>query len=171
MVIDVGGQIAVITGRHNREEMTCFCKHQYEYWRKFFNSFFVNNAAPNKTTEDVSSRFVGSWQSMGGSALTKYIFAANGRYQFIGAYTTTSRISRDMIEMRTSGFTGDGTFIVNGNKLTTTRDAEKSKKDVVQFRFEKVNHGGSGWRDRLYILANSAVDGKLYEVCYEKDQK
>ena len=169
MVIDIGGQIAVITGRHNRGEMTCFCKHQYEYWRKFFNSFTVTNASPKKITDDVSSRFVGSWQSMGGSALTKYIFAANGRYQFIGAYTSTSRISRDMIEMRTSGFTGDGSYVVNGNKLTTTRDADKSKKDVVQFRFEKVNHGGTGWRDRLYILANSIVDGKLYEVCYEKE--
>ena len=169
MVIDLGGQIAVITGRHNRGEMTCFCKHQYEYWRKFFNSFNVNNVSPKKTTADGSSRFVGSWQAMGGSALTKYIFAANGRYQFIGAYTTTSRISRDMIEMRTSGFKGDGSYIVNGNKLTTTHDSDKSKKEVVQYRFERVNHGGTGWRDRLYILDKSVVDGKLYEVCYEKE--
>ncbi len=171
MVIDVGGRIAVMTGRHNRGEMVCFCKHQYEYWQKFFNSFRVTSASPKKSTTDGSSRFVGSWQSMGGSALTKYIFAANGRYQFIGAYSTTSRISSDMIEMRTSGFTGDGSFIVNGNKLTTTHDNDRSKKDVVQYRFEKVNHGGTGWKDRLYILDNSVVDGKLYEVCYEKESQ
>ena len=169
MVIDVGGKIAVITGRHNRGEMVCFCKYQYEYWNKFFNSFTVANASPKKTAGDGLSRFVGSWQSMGGNALTKYIFAANGRYQFIGAYSTTSRISRDMIEMRTSGFTGDGGYIVNGNKLTTTHDNDRSKKDVVQYRFEKVNHGGTGWKDRLYILDKSVVDGKLFEVCYEKE--
>jgi hypothetical protein len=169
LIIDLGSQIAVITGRHERGEMVCFCNHQYEYWRKFFNSFTVNNVSPKKISDNFSSSIVGSWQAMGGSALTKYIFAANGRYQFIGAYSTTSRISRDMIEMRTSGFTGDGNYSINGNKLTTTHDSDKSKKDVVQYRFERVNHGGTGWRDRLYILDKSVADGKLYEVCYEKD--
>jgi len=170
MVVDLGGKIAVITGRHNRGEMVCFCKHQYEYWNKFFNSFTVASASPKKITGDNLSRFIGSWQSMGGSALTKYIFAANGRYQFIGAYSTTSRISRDMIEIKTSGFTGDGSYIVNGNKLSTTHDSDRSKKDVVQYRFEKVNHGGAGWRDRLYII-DKGVDGKLIEVCYEKESQ
>ena len=171
LVINLGNQIAVITGRHNRGEVTCFCKHQYEYWRKFFNSFTVNHVSPQKPTEDFSKRIVGTWEAMGGSALTKYIFAANGRYQFIGAYSTTSRISRDMIEMRTSGFTGDGAYSIAGNKLTTISDREKNKPDVVQCRFEKVNHGGSGWKDRLYILDKSEMDGKLYEVCYEKENK
>ncbi len=171
LVISLGGQIAVIAGRHERGEMVCFCKYQYDYWNQFFNSFTARNIASQKSNAEDVKRFVGSWQSMGGNALTKYIFAANGRYQFIGAYTTTSRISRDMIEMRTSGFTGDGSYSVNGNKLTTTHDNDKNKRDVVQYRMEKVNHGGTGWKDRLYILDKSVVDGKLYEVCYEKELK
>ena len=127
----------------------------------------MNGISPKKTNDDVTRRIVGSWQAMGGSALTKYIFAANGRYQFIGAYTSTSRISSDMIEMRTSGFTGDGAYSINGNKLTTTRDHDKP--DVSQYRLEKVNHGGTGWKDRLYLLNKSTVDGALYEVCYERE--
>ena len=171
LVIKMGNQIAVITGRHNRGEMVCFCKHQYEYWNKFFNSFTVNNIAPQKNSDDVVKRIVGSWQSMGGSALTKYIFAANGHYQFIGAYTTTSRISRDMIEMRTSGFTGDGAYSISGNKLSTTYERDRSKNSVVQYRLERVNHGGTGWKDRLYILDKGVYDGKPYEVCYEKEME
>jgi hypothetical protein len=169
LVISIGNQITLIAGRHQRGEMTCFCKNQYDYWNQFFNSFVVNGVSPKKMEDEVAKRIVGTWGSMGGSALTKYIFAANGRYQFIGAYTSTSRISRDMIEMRTSGFTGDGSYLINGNQLTTTYDKDRSKNDVVQYRLEKVNHGGSGWKDRLYILAKSVVDGTLYEVCYEKE--
>jgi len=169
LVISIGNQITLIAGRHQRGEMTCFCKNQYDYWNQFFNSFVVNGVSPKKMEDEVAKRIVGTWGSMGGSALTKYIFAANGRYQFIGAYTSTSRISRDMIEMRTSVFTGDGSYLINGNQLTTTYDKDRSKNDVVQYRLEKVNHGGSGWKDRLYILAKSVVDGTLYEVCYEKE--
>jgi hypothetical protein len=172
LVISLGNQIAIIAGRHQRGEMTCFCKYQYEYWNRFFNSFTVNNISPQKTSkEDVSKRIVGSWKSMGGNALTQYIFAANGRYQFIGAYTTTSRISWNTIEMKTSGFKGDGSYTINSNKLTTRKDSDKNKPDIVQYRFEKVNHGSTGWKDRLYILDKSVVDGKIYEVCYEKEVK
>jgi hypothetical protein len=168
LVISVGKQIIVITGRHERGEMVCFCRNQYDYWDQFFNSFTVNGITAKKSSDEVSKRIVGTWQSMGGSALTKYIFAANGRYQFIGAYTSTSRISSDMIEMRTSGFTGDGSYSFSGNKLTITKAHDNP--DVSQYRLEKVNHGGTGWKDRLYLLSKSVVDGALYEVCYEKQE-
>jgi hypothetical protein len=168
LVISVGKQITVITGRHERGEMVCFCRNQYDYWDQFFNSFTVNGITAKKSGDEVSKRIVGTWQSMGGSALTKYIFAANGRYQFIGAYTSTSRISSDMIEMRTSGFTGDGSYSFSGNKLTITKAHDNP--DVSQYRLEKVNHGGTGWKDRLYLLSKSVVDGALYEVCYEKQE-
>ena len=167
LVVSAGKQITVITGRHERGEMVCFCKNQYDYWDQFFNSFTISGITPKSTNDDVKKRIIGTWQSMGGSALVKYIFAANGRYQFIGAYTSTSRISSDMIEMRTSGFTGDGAYSISGNKLTTAKDHDKP--DVSQYRLEKVNHGGTGWKDRLYLLSKSSVDGALYEVCYERE--
>lgn len=167
LVIKMGNQIAVITGRHNRGEMVCFCKYQYDYWNQFFNSFTVNNIGPQKNTEDLSKRIVGSWQVMN-NVVAKYIFAANGRYQFIGAYSTSTLISPTLIELKTSGFKGDGSYSLNGNKLITIRDGDK-KTEVLQFRFEKVNHGGMGWKDRIYMLAKGESDGKPYEVCYEKE--
>ena len=108
---------------------------------------------------------VGSWQSIG-SVLLKYIFAANGHYQFIGAYSTSSYISPYLIEHRTSAFKGDGTYSFNANRITTVKDGKSS---TAQFRLEKVNHGGTGWTDRLYL--QESFDGKPNEVCYEKQNE
>jgi len=164
IVIKLGNQIVMIVGRHQRGEMTCFCKHQYEYWPRFFNSFAIKNiSASANNNAEIANRLVGTWQSMGGSALNKYIFASNGQYQFIGAYSTTSYITPSMIELKTSGFKGDGTYSFNGNQLTTVKDG---KATTIQFRLEKVNHGNTGWTDRLYIL--DSYEGKPYEVCYER---
>jgi hypothetical protein len=33
-----------------------------------------------------------------------------------------------------------------------------------------VNHGGTGWKERVYMLKVSTVDGKEYEVGYEKEK-
>ncbi len=40
-----------------------------------------------------------------------------------------------------------------------------SKKDK-QFRFEKVNHGGTGWKDRIWMLKKDETGER--ELCYEK---
>ena len=169
VVINLGKQIGVILGRHNRKEMVCFCKHQYEYWPKFFNSFTVKNvSAPKNNSEDISKRLVGTWSAQGGSALTKYIFAANGHYQFIGAYSTTSYISPTMVELKTSGFKGDGSYSLSNGQLTTRKNGEKP--ETVKFRMERVNHAGNGWTDRFYIRDFAVDDGKEYEVIYEKEK-
>ena len=169
LVIDLGNkQEAVILSRHERGEMVCFCKYQYEYWPRFFNSFNVKIAVSSKGSASAARDIVGSWHSIGGSDLVKYIFAANGHYQFIGAYSTTTRISRDYIETRTSGFKGDGTYAIKGDEIWTTKDG---KTDKMKFRLEKVNHGSQGWKNRLYILDVSDIDGKQYEVDYEEDLK
>lgn len=168
-VISLGKQIAIITGRHNRL-IACFCNQQYNTWRRFFNSFTIKNqSVPKATEENISKRIVGSWKAMGGSALTNYIFAANGNYQFIGAYGTTTKISDysyEYIHTRASTFQGDGSYSVNRNQLMIKGRGDKNT-ETVQFRFEKVNHGDKGWKERLYMLKKD-VAGE-YEVCYEKD--
>jgi len=73
-----------------------------------------------------------------------------------------------MIEVRTSGFKGDGSYTLNGNKLTTVRESDR-KTETQQFRFEKVNHGGTGWKERIYLLTQAEGGGLPNEVCYEKE--
>jgi hypothetical protein len=165
LVIKTGSQIAVIAGRHERHESVCFCKYQYEYWPQFFNSFTVKNIPGQKSRdEETAKRLVGSWQATG-KVIMKYIFAANGHYQFIGAYSTSSYITPNLIEVKTSGFKGDGGYFFKGNDLTTVKDGVSSK---VRFRFEKVNHGNAGWNDRLCII--DTIQGKPNEVWYEKEK-
>jgi hypothetical protein len=167
-VIKSGNQIAVVTGQHNRN-MACFCQQRYDYWRRFFNSFTINNAqAPKNSEVEVSKRIIGDWMSIGSSALNEYLFAANGNYQYIGAYATTTKTTDAYYEythINTSSFKGDGSYSIKGNQLTFKKYGQK--EDQVQFRFEKVNHGGTGWKDRLYMLTTDPTLG-TFEVCYEK---
>lgn len=168
-VIGLGKQVAIIAGRHNRL-LACYCHHQYESWRRFFNSFTVKGQPPVKNTEDPAKRIIGDWMAMGSGALTEYIFAANGNYQFIGAYGTTSAVTRgytDYIEIKSSAWKGDGSYSISNDRLTLKTHGS-NKPEQIRIRFEKVNHGGTGWKDRLYMLKVSVADGKEFEVCYEK---
>lgn len=165
MVVKVNKQIIVVVSRHNRGEMVCFCDYRYDYWPRFFNTFMVKNVAALSHNDELSQRIIGSWKSMQGSALINYIFAGNGHYQFVGAYSTTSQVSWNTIELKTSGFKGDGTYSIKGNKVTTMKYG--GSPETIQVRLEKVNFGSTGWKDRLYIL--ELIDGKENEVSLEKE--
>ena len=170
VAIGFGKQVAVIAGRHNRL-LACTCNQDYEKWRRFFNTFNVKNQLPAKgSQEDASKRILGSWMAMGSGALTEYVFAANGNYQFIGAYGSSSGTRRDydeIITIKSSAWQGDGSYAFSANQLLFKRRGD-ANTEKVPFRFEKVNHGGAGWKDRLYMLKINSGDGKKYEVCYEK---
>ena len=167
-VIGLGKQIVVVTGRHNRQ-ITCFCNYQYEYWKRFFNSFTIKNATiPTDNGESVSERIIGDWKMMGSGASGEYIFAANGNYQFIGALATTTTTTSggyEYLHIRTSGFKGDGAYHIKGNQLIFEKNGKLD--DQVQFRFEKVNHSSMGWKDRLFMYKKD--NNGEYEVCYEKE--
>ena len=107
--------------------------------------------------------------ALGSTALTEYIFAANGNYKFIGvggSTTTRSDANYDYIYIKTSAFTGDGSYAVTNNQLTIK--GRGARPEQIPIRFDKVNHGGTGWKDRIYMRKISSGDGKEYEVCYEK---
>jgi hypothetical protein len=169
MVVGFGKQVAIISGRHNRL-IACNCYQQYEGWRRFFNSFTVKNQlASNNADSATAKRIIGSWMTMGSGAATEYILAANGNYQFIGGYgssSTQTRGNEDYLLVKGSAWQGDGKYNIRGNQISFTRRGD-TKPEQVRFRFEKINHGGTGWNDRLYMRKISA-DGKEYEVCYEK---
>lgn len=171
-VISMGNKIAIVAGRHNRLK-ECRCFSQYEYWRRFFNSFAIMNQQPSKMEGDLPKRIIGSWMASGSGALTEYIFAANGNYQFIGAYGTTSTVSRNYDEyllIKSSSWSGDGKYTLNGNQITLKKYGDKNAEQIP-FRIEKVNHGGTGWKERLYMLKTGSSDGKEYEVIYEKGNR
>ncbi len=172
LVVKANNQIVIIAARHNRL-LACECIQKYEKWRRFFNSFSLKNkVVPKPADEDVSKKILGSWMFVGSTVANEYIFAANGNYQFIGGYGTTSKTSDynyDYIYTKSSAFKGDGSYSIVGNQLNFKNNKNKNLEEVW-FRFEKVNHGGKGWNDRLWMLKKDATDGKKYEVSYERSE-
>lgn len=171
LIVKAGAQIAIISVRHNSSLLAHNdCQRKYETWRRFFNSFTVKNAAVTKNVEDISKRIVGRWSMSEAGASGEYIFAANGNYAFIGAIATSSTSSDynyEYLHIKTHAFQGDGSYSIAGNQLTMKKRSVNNPAQV-RFRFEKVNHGGTGWKDRLYLLSKSSFGEN--EVCYEEMQ-
>jgi hypothetical protein len=165
----MGNQIAIAALRHEPIGLYCKCKQRYDYWGRFLNTFTIKNStAPKANTESTPARLIGSWMIFEGRTIGEYIFAANGHYQYIGAYGNHTKISNDIIESRSSVFQGDGTYTIKGDQLMLKRKG-KTTPETYRFRFEKSNQGSTGWKDRIYILDEKPADrGLAYEVCYER---
>lgn len=169
LLIKAGSQIVIIAVRHSTL-VAHFdnCHRKYDYWRRFFNSFTVKNAPQAKSTEDTAKRIIGRWEMReSGMATGEYVFAANGNYALIGA-VGTSTTSRDQnyeyLRTTTYAFKGDGSYTIAGNQLTFRKRG--TAPENARFRFDKVNHGGTGWKDRIHILKRDSIGEN--EVKYEK---
>lgn len=173
LVIKTGNKIAIIAVRHATLMMGHIdCRNKYDTWRRFFNSFTIKNQTiPKNTEETATKRIIGVWKlAESGAALGEYVFAANSNYQLVGGLgssTTTSDQHYKYIHTTSYAFKGDGKYSINGNKLNFSKHSN-NKTEEAKFRFDKVNHGGIGWKDRLFLLQVGATDGKEYEVRYEK---
>ena len=106
-----------------------------------------------------------------GRSIGEYIFAANGRFQYLGSFGSYTKISNEWIELKTSAWQGDGSYTIQGDQLILKRNGEK-KGDEYRFRFESINQGSTGWKDRLCLLNEHPLDNlPPYEACYEKREK
>jgi hypothetical protein len=145
------------------------CQRKYETWRRFFNSFTVKNALAEKNEEDsISKRITGRWSMSEAGGTGEYIFAANGNYAFVGAIgtsSTTTDYNYEYLHIKTYAFKGDGSYSIAGNQLTMKKRGNNNPEQV-RFRIEKVNHGGTGWKDRLCLLSKSSAGEN--EVCYTR---
>lgn len=172
LVIKAGIQIVIVSVRHNSGLIGHDdCRLKYTTWRRFFNSFTVKNATVPKNAEDASLKIIGAWSQTESGASSEYIFAANGNYAFYGAIGTSST-SRDYnyeyLHIKTYAFSGDGSYAISGNQLTLKKQND-SNPEQMRFRFSKVSYGGTGWKERLYMLTKDRFGEN--EVCYEKRDK
>jgi hypothetical protein len=171
IVIGLEKQMIIIAARHNRL-LACECHRKYNLWNRFFKSFTVNNATvPKRTTEEMSKQIIGVWKIAESMAISDYVFAANGHYQHGGAIAGSST-SRDQhyeyLHIKSYSFEGDGSYSLSNNELTLKkRGAREAEKRSI--RFEKVNHGGKGWKDRMYMMGKDVAGD--YEARYEKQVK
>jgi hypothetical protein len=174
MVIKAGNQVVIISVRHNSSNLGHDdCYQNYNTWKRFVNSFTIKNIALPKNNEQQSSpRIIGLWKIDAVGVVTgDYIFAANGNYQSgggIGSSTTTSDMYYTYIYNRAYPFEGDGSYSTSGKILRLNKKGTNTPEEVT-IRFEKVNHGGAGWKDRLYMLKKDNYGEN--ESLYEKQEK
>ena len=170
LVVQAGAQVAIVAVRHRSVLAHNDCLNRYETWRRFFNSFTVKGAevVPAAEKNQVAERLVGVWSQAGGGAAGDYVFAANGRYAFaggLGSSFTRSEGEDTFVHIRSHAWSGDGSYEISGQELILRRRGEEESQGVP-LRFEEVNHGGAGWKDRMWLLKTDR-HGRT-EVCYEK---
>ncbi len=134
------------------------CVVEYATWRRFFNSFTVRNTPiETKAEGELSRQIVGRWEMTEGLAVGEYVFGADGTYASGGAFGSPASGA-------VSNASRDGRYSMTGDQLIMSRAGGAAEQ--VRCRFERVNHGGTGWRDRLYMLKKSAFGEN--EVSYER---
>jgi hypothetical protein len=168
MIVKAGSQIVILSIRHNSSFMGhTDCIRKYKTMRRFFNSFTVKNVAIPKNEDNVAARIIGSWSMAESGASSEYVFAANSNYALIGALGskyTTSDYRYEYLHIRTYAFDGDGSYSITGSQLSLKK--RNYAPEQIQFRFEKVNRGGMGWKDRIWMLKKDSYGES--EVFYEK---
>jgi hypothetical protein len=158
LTVKAGSQIVMMWALH-KPLMTGHrpCWATYATWRRFFNSFTVRNTPIVKTEQgELSRRIVGRWKmAQGGLASGELVFAANGTYTSGGAFggsqsrATTSR---------------DSSYSLAGDQLSMR--TSQGSEELVRVRFDRVSHGGTGWKDRLWMLKKDMYGEN--EVSYER---
>jgi hypothetical protein len=114
-------------------------------------------------------RMAGVWMSATATAGDRFAFAPNGRFAGASAsqkYFVTS--SNELLTV-TDAYFGDGTYSIKGNQIILIHDNDKSKPEQGFIRLEQESKDdGRTWKDKLYLMRKSVVDGSDYEVNYDK---
>jgi len=169
MVVKANNQIAIIAVRHRGLLAHIDCLNKYNTWRRFFNSFKINRVSlASESLPNDKERIIGIWSQSESGAISEYTFAANGHYAFggsLGSTWTHSDTNNEYLYIRTHSFQGDGNYSIVDATLTLQSRLNNST-ERARYRFEQVNHAGTGWKDRLYLLKQDSQG--QFEVCYEK---
>lgn len=167
LILKLQNEIVIIAVRHKPGLLAHIaCNNNYNTMRRFFNTLAIKNVSVAKPVMD-PNRIVGLWITAENMSVSDYLFAANGNYQrggAIGSSTTTSDDRYVYIQNKAYSFEGDGSYkLTDGVLQLKPRGGSSESKSI---RFDQVNHGGTGWKDRLW-MRSSGVGGEN-EVRYEK---
>jgi hypothetical protein len=163
-------RLAVISGVSKDPLVsTCFGELAYNAWPRFFYSLSFKNWTPTDQTAAMRRRIAGVWTMATASVADQFVFAGNGRYASAAAARQYSRISSSEALETTQAFFGNGAYTLRGNAITLTPDDRDSRAETGFIRAEEESKDeGASWVEALYLLRVSAVDGKDYEVRYQK---
>ena len=167
-VARLNNRLAVISGV-SRDPLisTCFGELVGNAWPRFFYSLSFKGWTPTDQSVAMRKKMAGTWTAATGSAADQFTFAANGRYGGASAEQHYNVAGNDVVRT-TNAFFGNGAYTLKGNTITL-KDDRKSSPDTGYIRVEdESKDDGRTWAEILYLLRVSAIDGKDYEVRYEK---
>ena len=169
-VARLNNRLAVISGVSKDPLVsTCFGELLANAWPRFFYSLSFKGWSAANQDSSIRSRIVGVWTAATATAADQFIFAANGRYAGAAAAQQYSRISSSEVLRTTEAFFGSGAYTLGGNAITLTPDDRNARPEAGFVRVEEESKDeGRSWVQALYLLRTSAVDGKEYELRYQK---
>jgi hypothetical protein len=163
----LNGQLAVIAGSYP-SKTNLLDDQSAPDWQIIFHSLGFKNYK-NSAVSPLEKDILGEWITGSSSSVITYTFAANNRYAYGSAFSTSRDYSSYQVLETTTSFTGDGKYILMGNELTTINDKTgKTEVHKVRVYYEK-QYGG--WLKRLGILSISLTDGKSYELTMVSETK
>ncbi len=170
-VARLNNRLAVISGV-SRDPLvsTCMGELVSNAWPRFFYSLSFRNWTPMDQGPAMRGKVAGAWSAATGNSADQFAFAANGRYGSAAAAQQYNRISSTEVLRTTQAFVGNGSYTLRGNTITLTPDDRKDHPEAGFIRVEEESKDyGKTWVEALYLLRTSAVDGKEYEVRYQKN--
>jgi len=170
-VAKLNSRVAVISGMSKDSLVSnCFGELGTNVWPRFFYSLRFRNWTSTAPAQAISKKVVGVWTAATATAADQFAFAANGRYGGAAAAQQYNRISSAEVLRTTQAFFGNGAYTIRENTITLTPDDRRNQPETGFLRVEEESKDeGRSWVESLYLLRISAVDGKEYELRYNKD--
>ncbi len=170
MVAKLGDRVAAVSGASKDPLVSsCFGLILTDVWPRFFYSLQFRNWNPPSGIGPLAQRIPGVWMAVTATAGDRFVFAPNGRYAGASAAQRYARISSTEILRVTDAYFGDGTYTIRGNQITLTPDGRTRNRETGFVRIEQESKDwGRTWVEKFYLLRISAVDGREYEVAYDR---
>ena len=166
----LGKEVAVISGVSKDPLVSsCFGLQLTDVWPGFFYSLSFKNWSTSTDPALLQKPLAGVWIAGTATAGDRFAFAANGRYA--GAAASQKYYSVNSTEMLTvtDAYFGDGSYTILGHQIILKSDGNPKNSESGLFRIESESYdGGRTWRNKLYLLRKSVVDGAEYELGYDK---
>jgi hypothetical protein len=170
MVAKLNSNLAVISGLSKVPLVSsCFGELIADVWPRFFYSLHFKDWPVTDQASAIAAKITGTWTIATSTVADRYQFAANGRYASAAAVQNYNRSSTEVLET-TQAFFGDGSYALKENAITLTPDPGHGPTVPGFVRVEEESKdNGRTWVPILYLLRTSTVDGKEYEVRYQKN--
>ena len=140
-------------------------------WALFYHSLTFTAFTPS-TRPSPAQQLLGMWKNNSGTTYNGQTYAANGHYEKLSATQTYSTVSPTEVLVTTSTWLGDGSYQINGDRLTIFPNNGKPPVTNLFRIIEKPNSVlPGGYLPELYLLQMSDILGvkEPFEFSIKKD--